>query len=98
MLWREYADARALVPAGNLVEISYAELTADPAAAIGRVYHELNMPGYEERGIRARVAARCSQLGGYRRNHFEPLPVVLRARIAARWAEYTAAWGYRWES
>ena len=30
VLWREYAAARALVPAGNLVEISYAELTAEP--------------------------------------------------------------------
>ena len=30
VLWREYAAARALVPPGNLVEISYAELTAEP--------------------------------------------------------------------
>ena len=45
MLWREYAAARALVPAGNLVEISYAELTAEPSAAIGRVYSELGMAG-----------------------------------------------------
>jgi len=35
VLWREYAAARALVPAGNLVEISYAELTAEPVGIIG---------------------------------------------------------------
>jgi hypothetical protein len=98
VLWREYAEARNLVPDGNLIEISYAELTADPAKAIGRVYNpkalsltlsltlslsltltltltlsltltsalaltltpqkaigrvysELSMPGYEERGV-----------------------------------------------
>ena len=36
-----------------------------------------------------------------RRNRFEPLPAGLRARVAARWAEYTTArgeWGYEWGS
>ena len=53
---------------------------------------------YYPLGVRARIAARCAQLGGYRRNRFEPLPAGLRARVAARWAEYTAAWGYQWGS
>ena len=86
MLWREYAEARALVPAGNLTEISYAELTFDPTAAVGRVYRELRISGFEERGVRARVAERWAQLGGYRTNCYEPLPAGLRERVAARCA------------
>ena len=32
------------------------------------------MAGYEERGVRARVAAHCAQLAGYRRSLYDTEP------------------------
>eukprot|EP00908_Phaeocystis_cordata_P003181 Transcript_13474.p1 GENE.Transcript_13474~~Transcript_13474.p1 ORF type:complete len:384 (-),score=144.34 Transcript_13474:60-1211(-) len=96
LLWREYAAARELVPRGSLAELSYAELTADPAAAVGRVYRDLGLQGYEER-VRLRVAARAATLVGYQTNCFEPLPAGVREVVARRWAAYTKAWGYEWK-
>ena len=34
------------------------------------------MAGYEERGVRARVAAHCAQLAGYRRSLYDMEPYV----------------------
>lgn len=104
VLWREYAAARAAIPKGNLVELSYAELTDDPVAALGRVYDTLALDGWQDGvgtgsgGVRARVAAQVAGLKAYKRNNFEPLPAELRDMVAQRWSDYTEAWGYRWES
>lgn len=33
-LWEEYARARTMIPEGNLAELSYDELAADPVGAV----------------------------------------------------------------
>ena len=103
-LWDEYAAEREKIPAGNLVEMSYEELSTDPVGAVRRVYAELSLPGFDERvgpRIEALQAGRASaggpQLQGYRKNAFRPLPPELRELVARRWADYAAAWGYSCE-
>ena len=98
LLWQSYDDARKAIPPGRLVELSYTELTADPAAAIARIYDALGLPGFEER-MRDRVVAhtRRPAVQGHRKNKFAPLEPKLRALVARRWAAYTEAWGYVWE-
>ena len=102
-LWDEYAADRALIPQGSLVEMSFEELSTDPVAAVGRVYSELGIPGFEER-VRPRVAALQAgksvnalgspKLSGYKKNSYRPLPKELRELVAQRWAAYAREWGY----
>ena len=97
VLWDEYAEARATIPAGNLVEISYAELTANPDAALQRVYSALGIGGHGAAARRAAVAEHAAlALAGYRKNTHPPLPKALREAVAARWGRYARAWGYEW--
>ena len=56
VLWQEYDEARAKIPAGNLVEVSYADLSKQPVETLASIYSTLGIDGYEER-MRARVAA-----------------------------------------
>lgn len=46
-LWREYAAEREAIPSGQLHELSYAQLTSDPVAAIRAIYHTLRLEGFE---------------------------------------------------
>ncbi len=90
----------------RLVEMSFEELSGDPIAAVGRVYFELGLAGFDER-VRPRVAALQAgkakgaaggpKLQGYRKNAHKPLPDGLRELVAERWAAYAKAWGYSCE-
>lgn len=51
LLWREYAADRESIPEGNLHELSYDELTADPVAAMEAIYRDLNLEGFEARRV-----------------------------------------------
>jgi len=63
------------------------------------------MGGYEERGVRARVAAHCARLDGYRRNLYDTEPIrygtytalqlcsVLLKTAMQRYAEHAALYG-----
>lgn len=96
-LWDEYDKARAAVPDGNLVEVSYDELVADPVATVGRIYERLGIGGFEGH-MRERVAAAAARpaVKEYKVNRLGELPPDLRERVARRWAAYTKAWGYEW--
>ena len=96
-LWDEYESARGLVPAGNLVEVAYADLAKAPVETIGAIYAKLGLEGYDER-MRARVSAELARpvVKGHKVNTFEPLPAELKQQVSARWARFSKAWGYEW--
>lgn len=79
------------LPPDMLVEISHAELDADPLATVARVYDELGLDGFE--AARPACAAYLADIRGYQRNAFtaDPATVELVARRWGRWFEY---WGY----
>ena len=54
-LWDEYKADRALVPKGNLHEVAYADLAADPVGEVRRLYAALGLPGFNT--LRPRLAA-----------------------------------------
>jgi hypothetical protein len=91
-------QARDAIPLGNLVEVGYAELSADPAAAVRRVYFELGVSGFEERRVADRIhenLATC--MPGYKANAFPPLPPRLLQAVAERWRPYAVEFGYAGE-
>eukprot|EP00962_Isochrysis_galbana_P003921 scaffold1104_cov62-Isochrysis_galbana.AAC.1 len=86
---------RPTVPRGNLVEMSYSELAADPAAAVRRVYSELGVPGFDERRMADRIQDYLAgRMPGYRTNAFPPLPPRLLRAVAERWRPYAVQFGY----
>ena len=104
VLWDEYDADRKAIPPGDLAEVSYEELEADPVGTVRRIYAELNLDGgapraFDER-MRARVEAatvgKRQQGQGYVKNRHAPLPAELREIVSKRWAAYTKAWGYKW--
>ena len=72
-LWEEYDRARALVPRGNLVEVSYEALAADPVGTVGSIYSALGIAGFEER-VKPALQREVTRLADYQPNEHAPLP------------------------
>ena len=96
VLWHEYEVARELIPKGNLVEVAYSELSAQPVQTIGRIYSTLGLPGWDRMRPKVETSVNLPSAKRYQKNVFDPLPPSLRQKVAARWAKYSEAWGYRW--
>lgn len=47
VLMRQFLANRELIPAGQLAEVRYEELLANPVGTLRRVYAELELPGFE---------------------------------------------------
>jgi hypothetical protein len=90
---QEYMRQRGSVPRGRLVEVAFAELDAAPLAAIGRVYRELGLSGFEEH-VAPCIERYAATLTDFRKNRFGALPPALEAAVRARWAASFAAHGY----
>lgn len=86
-----YERDRSLIPSGNLVELRYEDLVADPKGSLRALYERLDLGdfGPAEPGIDAYLAGEKD----YRTNRFE-LPDDVRARVAERWRGYADRWGY----
>jgi hypothetical protein len=80
-----------LIPAGNLVEVAFADLESDPVAEMRRLYKTLSLPGFArtEPALWSYVAEQAS----YRKNGFT-LTAGERARIAERWGFAFRELGY----
>jgi hypothetical protein len=90
MMRRYFAD-RAIIPAGNLVEVRFEDLERDPIGELRRVYETLNLPGYAqaEPALQAYLASQRN----YRKNRLE-LSVEDRRRVDERWAFAFTEFGY----
>lgn len=86
-----YTAHRALIPAGDLVELRFEDLERDPEGALGEVYHGLGLGGLEQ--ARGPVAEYLDSLRGYAKNRYGLGPED-RARVAERWGDWFGAWGY----
>jgi len=67
-----YEHDRHLIPAGNLSEVKYEHLSADPMREISRIYEELSLGGFEE--VRGRLAEQLKDHRQYKKNKFDPDP------------------------
>ena len=67
LLHETYQTDRALIPPGRLVELGFAELDADPVAAMRRVYRELGWPDFE-RVLEPQLRAYAASLAGFKKN------------------------------
>ena len=91
-MYDAYFEDRRLIPAGNLAEVRFEHLEADPVGQVRRVYEGLGLPdfGHAEPAVRRYVAS----VAGYRKNSFPGLPPALRTGVADEWFAGFEAWGY----
>jgi len=91
-LCEAFFEERDLIPAGNLHEVRFEDLEADPLAEMAKLYEALDLPKFAE--VRDDLAAYVEGLKGYQRNRFPELPEALRTRIAREWQRSFEEWGY----
>ena len=98
ILWRyrEMYDAyladRALVPPGQMVEVSYRELVGDTIPTLRRIYESIGLDEFEQ--VRPRVERYLARVNGYRRNSYGGLDDATRNRVAGERSAAFEEWGY----
>ena len=88
---RRFFEDRALVPPGNLAEVSYEALERDPEGELRRIYETLGLSSYDAAAPAFR--AYLASLRSYRKNRFE-LPDDERRRVEEQWGFAFDALGY----
>jgi len=95
-IYREMYDVhfeeRRLIPLGQICEIGFEELEANPVSQLRRLYESLGLPGFED--AEADVGRYVGTLTAYRKNTFSELPLRFRDRIASEWKQCFEAWDY----
>lgn len=88
---QRYFDTEHLIPDGNLVDVSFEELTAEPWKVLNQIYEGLGLSGYDEA---APLFERyLSGVRGYRKNRYDHPPELI-GRIRDEWALTIDRWGY----
>jgi len=65
-LMQRFLADKALIPAGNLVELSYEDLETAPLREMRRIYETLGLPGFPE--AEPAMAAYINSIAGYTKN------------------------------
>jgi hypothetical protein len=82
---------RELIPPGQLCEVRYEDLVADPLRQMKRVYEDLHLGEFEQAG--AKIADYFAAKSDYKTNRYQ-LPAELAAEVAQRWSAYFDRYGY----
>lgn len=91
-MYAAFFEDRALIPAGQYVEVAYEDVEHDMIGAVARIYDALNLPGFA--AMRPELQQYVDSLSDYQKNVHEALPEALRLRVAEAARECFAAWGY----
>eukprot|EP00043_Microstomoeca_roanoka_P016908 m.175022 g.175022 ORF g.175022 m.175022 type:complete len:401 (+) comp16545_c0_seq2:321-1523(+) len=92
-LFNAYMEDRHLIPKGNLVEISYAELQQDGVAAMRKIYDALGWESFEKRA-KPKLEAYLAGVQNYQKNEFDHLTDEQRQEVNRRWGDSFKAFGY----
>ena len=88
---RRYLRDRRLIPEGNLVELRFEDVEADPLGSLERIYSELSLPNWKR--AREPAADYLGTLAGYRKNRYR----IDRSTIDLvdrNWGFAVEEWGY----
>ena len=90
-LMEKYEKDRHLIPEGNLCEVSYEELKADPSGTIQKIYSLLDIPDFEKTTGDLLSQIESEKAYSNFRYIFDPLTLQ---RIGEKWAGYISRWNY----
>jgi hypothetical protein len=90
-LTEQYEKDKNLIPAGNLIEISYEELKADSFLVIRKIYSGLNLSGFEPAA--EDLLLQIEKEKKYQNFQYQFSDNTLK-RIEERWGKYISQWNY----
>ena len=91
VMMQRYLRDRESIPEGNLVEVRFEDIEADPLGELARIYRRLRLPGWEQ--AREPIAAYAARLSGYRKNRHRIDGDVVRV-VDRDWGFAVKSWGY----
>ena len=89
---RAYIEKKKSIPAENLIEIGFDELSLEPIKTMKKVYKHLNLPDWEKAAIE--MQNYLNTVENYEKNSFKPLAPEIVERIQKEWAITFEEWGY----
>jgi len=90
-MYEVFKRDQSIIPAGQLCEVRYEDLVAQPIEQMQRVYKELNLDGFEK--VLPRMKTYFAEKADYKTNRYQ-LPAELAAEISRRWASFFECYGY----
>jgi hypothetical protein len=90
-LMQSFLAAKALIPAGNLVEVRFEDLEVAPRVQLRRVYEGLSLPGFAE--AEPAFRAYLTSVADYQKNRYELTDDVI-SKVNRHWKFAFAEWGY----
>ena len=90
-LMQRFLADKALIPAGNLVEVKYEDLEKDPLAQLRKVYETLSLPGFA--AAEPAFRAYLDSIADYKKNVYEADDNVI-AKVNQHWQFAFDALGY----
>lgn len=90
-MYEVFERDRGLIPRGQLYEVRYEDLVAQPMEQMRRVYEELSLGGFED--VLPRIEAYFAKKADYRTNRYQ-LPPELAGEVRRRWGSFFERYGY----
>ncbi len=90
-MYEAFEHDRELIPEGNLAELRYEDLIADPKAQLRGIYDQLNLGDFSE--VETALDAYLKETGDYKTNRYT-LPDDVREKVGDRWQAYAERYGY----
>lgn len=90
-LMAAYDAQKAALCDGELIEVAFGELQAEPERVLKAIHEQLSLPGWETSW--PLMKAYLDSIAGYRQNH-DPIPEAAMAHVEANWGDHIARWGY----
>ncbi|QGQ24886.1 sulfotransferase [Gimesia benthica] len=86
-----YERDRQIVPEGQLHEVSFEDLTADPVSELKKVYEHLNLTGFED--LEKNMQPYLKDQKSYKKNKYE-MDATQEKKIYERWQKAFEMFGY----
>jgi hypothetical protein len=86
-----YEATRGLIPTGQLWEMRYEDLVADPRGQLRILYERLGLGAFER--VLPRIEGYLAEHAGYETNRYTLAP-EWRQQVAERWGGYARRYGY----
>lgn len=91
-MFRCYEEDRPLVPEGQLVEVTYEDLNANPIDNLRHIYRHLDLGDFGQ--FEPDIRAHLSKQRDYKTNDYRTIPDADRADLVRRWRPYFDRFGY----
>ena len=94
-MYFKYERDKALIPAGNLIEVKFEDFEADPFNTTKRIYETLSLSGFED--AREAIEKYLGKKKGYKKNKYKYEQRTVDI-VEGNWKFALDKWGYSLES